>query len=121
MAGTTLIRTLQGVPILILLLIATALEAGGDALVRLAIYRHTGLIRAGLFLTGATLLLGYGSFLNVAPLNFERVVGLYIAMLFVVWQVVNIIAFRSFPTMPTLAGGALVITGGAIVSLWKPA
>jgi hypothetical protein len=29
--------------------------------------------------------------------------------------------FRSFPTMPILVGGALVIAGGAIISLWKPA
>lgn len=105
----------------VLLLIATVLEAGGDAIVRLAIYRHAGVVRIGLFLAGAALLLGYGSFLNLAPLDFGRVVGLYIATLFVVWQVVNAIAFRSFPTMPVLVGGALVIAGGAIISLWKPA
>jgi hypothetical protein len=119
--GRTLIKTLQSVPTPILLLIATALEATGDAIVRLAIYNHVGLIRIGLFLGGAALLLGYGSFLNVAPLDFGRVVGLYIATLFVVWQVINVIAFRSFPTMPILVGGALVIGGGAIISLWKPA
>lgn len=38
---------------------------------------------------------------------FGRVVGLYIATLFVVWQVINVIAFRSFPAMPILVGGAL--------------
>jgi small multidrug resistance family-3 protein len=104
-----------------LLLIATVLEASGDAVVRLAIYDHVGLIRMGLFLAGAALLLGYGSFLNLAPLDFGRVVGLYIATLFVVWQVVNAIVFRSLPTMPVLVGGALVIAGGAIISFWKPA
>jgi hypothetical protein len=93
----------------------------GDAIVRMAIYNHVGYIRIGLFLIGATLLLGYGSFLNLTPLDFGRVVGLYIAMLFVVWQLVNLIAFRSIPTIPTLVGGALVIAGGAIISLWKPA
>jgi small multidrug resistance family-3 protein len=87
----------------------------------MAIYNHVGYIRIGLFLIGATLLLGYGSFLNLTPLDFGRVVGLYIAMLFVVWQLVNLIAFRSIPTIPTLVGGALVIAGGAIISLWKPA
>lgn len=116
-----MIKTLQSAPIPVLLLIATVLEAGGDAIVRLAIYRHVGVVRIGLFLAGAALLLGYGSFLNLAPLDFGRVVGLYIATLFVVWQVVNAIAFRSFPTMPVLVGGALVIAGGAIISLWKPA
>jgi hypothetical protein len=121
MMGRTLIQSLQSIPIPVLLLIATTLEASGDAIVRLAIYGHVGLIRIGLFLAGAALLLGYGSFLNVAPLDFGRVVGLYIATLFVVWQVINGIAFRSLPTMPILVGGALVIAGGAIISLWKPA
>lgn len=121
MMGRTLINTLQGVPLLVLLLIATTLEASGDALVRMAIYNHVGLVRAGLLFAGAALLLGYGSFLNIAPLDFGRVVGLYIATLFVVWQIINVIAFRSFPTMPILVGGALVIAGGAVISLWKPA
>lgn len=59
--------------------------------------------------------------LNLAPLDFGRLVGLYIATLFVVWQAINFIAFRSFPTMPTLVGGALVIAGGAIITFCKPA
>jgi hypothetical protein len=121
MVGRTLIKTLQGVPILVLLLIATTLEVSGDAIVRMAVYNNVGRTRIGLFAAGAALLLGYGSFLSVAPLGFGRVVGLYIATLFVVWQVINAIAFRSFPTMPILVGGTLVIAGGAIISLWKPA
>ena len=121
MVGRTLIKTLQSIPVILLLLIATTLEASGDAIVRMAIYNHVGRIRIGLFLAGAALLLGYGSFLNIAPLDFGRVVGLYIATLFVVWQIINAIAFRSFPTLPIVVGGALVIAGGAIISLWKPA
>lgn len=116
-----MIKTLQDVPILVLLLIATTLEASGDAIVRMAIYNHVGLKRIGLFLAGAALLLGYGSFLNVVPLDFGRVVGLYVATLFVVWQIVNAVAFQSLPTLPILVGGALVIAGGAIISFWKPA
>jgi small multidrug resistance family-3 protein len=119
--GGTLIKTFQSVPLLVLLLIATTLEASGDAIVRMAIYNHVGRIRIALFLAGAALLLGYASFLNVSTLDFRHVVGLYIATLFVVWQVINIIVFRSFPTMPILVGGALVIVGGAIISFWKPA
>jgi small multidrug resistance family-3 protein len=116
-----MIKTLQDVPILALLVVATTLEASGDAVVRMAIYNHVGAIRIALFLAGAALLLGYGSFLNLVPLEFGRVVGLYIATLFVVWQVVTIIAFRSFPTMPILVGGALVIAGGVVISFWKAA
>jgi len=100
---------------------ATTLEVSGDAVVRMAIYDHAGLIRVGFFLIGTALLLGYGSFLNLAPLEFGRVVGLYIATLFVVWQVINFIAFRSLPTLPIMVGGAFVIAGGAIITFWKPA
>src|SRR5256885_1495400 len=32
---------------------------------------------------------GYGFFLNLAPIEFGQVVGLYIATLFVVWQVID--------------------------------
>ncbi len=62
--------------------------------------------RFGLFIAGAALLFGYGSFLNLAPVEFGRVVGLYIATLFVVWQIINFIAFQSAPTMPVLIGAA---------------
>jgi len=103
------------------LLIATTLEASGDAVIRQAIYLHVGATRIGFFLAGAVLLFGYGSFLNLAPVEFGRVVGLYIATLFVVWQVINFIAFHSLPTLPILVGGSLVIAGGAIVTFWQPA
>ena len=65
-------------PPAVFLLVATILEVSGDAVVRFAIYHRAGIPRVGLFLAGATLLLGYGSFLNLAPIEFNRVVGLYI-------------------------------------------
>ncbi len=114
-------KFLLGVPSLVFLLAATILEVSGDALVRVAIYNHAGPARVALLLTGALLLLGYGTALNLAPLDFGRVVGLYIATLFVVWQVINFIAFRSLPTLPIAVGGTLVIAGGAIITFWKPA
>jgi hypothetical protein len=106
---------------LAMLLGATLLEVSGDAVVRMAIYQHTGAVRLGLFAGGAALLLGYGSLVNLTPISFNQVVGLYIATLFVVWQVISFVAFRSVPTLPIICGGALVIAGGAIVSFWKAA
>ena len=114
-------KVMQGVHPLVLLLIATTLEVSGDAVVRMAMYSHIGVIRFALFLAGAALLFGYGSFLNLAPVEFGRVVGLYIATLFVVWQLISFIAFRSTPTLPILVGGGLVIAGGAIITFWRPA
>jgi hypothetical protein len=114
-------KALEGVPPFAILLIASTLEVSGDAIIRSGLYNHAGLMRLGLFLLGALLLFGYGSFLNLAPFEFGQVVGLYIATLFVVWQVINFVAFRSVPTPPILLGGVLIIAGGAIVSFWKPA
>ncbi len=108
-------------PALGFLIVATALEVSGDAIVRIALHNHSGLsaVRIGLFLLGAIFLFGYGTFLNLAPLEFGEVVGLYIATLFVMWQLINFLFFRTFPTAPILIGGSLIVTGGAIVSFWK--
>jgi hypothetical protein len=114
-------KAFHGFHPLILLLVATIFEVSGDAVIRMAIYNHLGLVRLGLFICGTALLFGYGSFLNLAPLEFGQVVGLYIATLFVVWQVINYVAFRSLPTLPIVLGGTLIITGGAIVTFWRPA
>ena len=116
-----MLKFFQSFPIPLLLLLATSLEVSGDAVVRLALYNSIGANRLALLCVGALLLLGYGSFLNLAPIEFGRVAGLYIATLFVVWQVINFVAFRALPTMPILVGGALVIAGGAIITLWNPA
>jgi len=99
---------------------ATTLEASGDAIVRKGLFDHAGTVRALALLGGGVLLLGYGIMLNLAPLPFERVVGLYIATLFVVWQVISFISFRSVPSVPVLVGGGLIVIGGLIVSFWEP-
>ena len=115
-----MLKALSVIPPIVFLLIATTLEVSGDALVRKAIFDHQGVTRFGLAGAGAILLFGYGVSLNLAPVEFGRVAGLYVATLFVVWQVINFIAFRTLPTMPILAGGVLVIAGGAIITFWKP-
>ena len=103
------------------LIVATTMESTGDAVVRIALNQHVWPLRALLFLVGAALLFGYGLSLNLAPIEFEKVVGLYIATLFVVWQVVNFVIFKTTPSIPTLVGGALIVVGGCLVSFWEPA
>ena len=105
-------------PIFIFLLAATTLESCGDALVRLGLRQESLPFRIGLFLAGAALLFGYGVFVNLPPVEFGRVVGLYIATLFVVWQIVNFAVFGAVPAPPVLLGGALIIIGGCIVTFW---
>ena len=99
-----------------LLIVATTLETTGDALVRIGIYDRVGFNRLMPMILGAILLFGYGFILNLAPLPFERVVGLYIATLFVVWQIVSYITFKSIPNLTILCGGGLIIIGGLVVS-----
>jgi len=42
--------------------------------------------------------------LNLAPLPFERVVGLYIATLFCIWQVVTFVSFQHGSQPPDPGG-----------------
>lgn len=112
-------KALQTLPVFLLLLISTTLEVSGDALVRLGVYQYAGLLRIACFLGGAALLFGYGAFLNTAPVEFGRIVGLYIATLFVVWQIINYVVFRTLPEPPVLLGGALVVAGGLIITFWR--
>ena len=102
------------------LLVATTLEVNGDAIVRIAIYNHIGMTRLSLMLAGAVLLFGYGFSINLAPVEFRQVVGLYVATLFVIWQLINSLVFRTLPNLPILLGGMLIVVGGLIVTFWKP-
>lgn len=115
-----MLKVLQNFPIPLLLLVATTLEVSGDAIVRMGLYQHAGLLRLACFFSGAALLFGYGFFLNSAPVEFGRIVGLYIATLFIVWQIINFVAFRSVPGVPVWLGGVLVISGGLIITFWQP-
>ncbi len=104
-----------------ILIAATAMEASGDAIVRIGLFEKTGAIRVGVLACGAALLFGYGVAVNLTPLPFERVVGLYIATLFVVWQVVGFFSFRSVPSFPIVLGGTLIVVGGLLVTFWSVA
>jgi len=101
------------------LVVATILESSGDAIVRLGLGNQAVTARVGLFVIGAAMLFGYGVFLNLAPVEFEKIVGLYIATLFIVWQIVNFLFFRHVPTLPVVAGGLLIVVGGCLVTFWR--
>ena len=64
-----MLKTLQSFHPMLLLLIATVLEASGDAVIRIGIYNHAGLIRIALFVLATMLLFAYGCLLNLAPLD----------------------------------------------------
>ena len=102
---------------LLFLIAATTLESFGDAFVRIGLFERAGFARILIVLSGGVLLLGYGTLLNLAPMPFGRVVGLYIATLFVVWQIVTYVTFKTLPSAAMLIGGALIVLGGLVVAL----
>ncbi len=101
-----------------LLVVATTLEAGGDAIIRVGLRSDAIPVRAMLMLTGAVVLYGYGLTLNLAPLDWGRLIGAYVATFFVVGQIINLVVFRTAPTLPIVVGGLFIGTGGAIITLW---
>ena len=101
------------------LVVATAMEVTGDAIVRIGICQPALAMKLLCFVGGAALLFGYGYALNSAPIAFDKVVGIYIATLFVMWQLISFATFRTIPGLPTLVGGALIVAGGLVVALWR--
>ena len=107
-------------PVALLLLVAAAgLEAGGDALVRGGLFGPSPLRRAGLLALGTLVLFAYGCFVNLPRWDFGRLLGVYVAAFFVVAQVINWLAFGQRPTLPLCVGGALIVGGGLVITLWK--
>ena len=104
---------------LLLLVAAAALEAGGDALVRGGLFGPTFARRALLLALGALVLFAYGCFVNLPRWDFGRLLGVYVAAFFVVAQVINWAGFGQKPTLPILVGGALIVAGGLVITLWR--
>lgn len=96
-------------------LAATLFEAAGDAVIRLSLHGTSLPARLGLFLAGSVLLALYGTSLNLAPVDFAAVTGLYLATLVVSFQVANFLFFHTSPTPAVLAGGSLVVAGGLVI------
>ncbi|MDE1154141.1 MAG: hypothetical protein PW735_00245 [Acidobacteriaceae bacterium] len=105
--------------VFLFVLFATVLEAMGDALVRVALGHPSSILRCALYLAGALCLTLYGTSLNLAPVEFATVTGLYIATLFVVFQLTNYAFFRTLPTPGVLVGGLLIVSGGLTVYFWR--
>ena len=105
---------------LLVLLLAAALEAGGDALVRAGLFGPSVLRRAVLLVVGGLVLLAYGCVVNAPRWDFGRLLGIYVVFFFVVAQLIAWLGFGQRPTPPLLLGGLLIVAGGLVISLWKP-
>jgi small multidrug resistance family-3 protein len=104
---------------MVVLLCAAFLEAGGDALMRLGLRSPTHTRSALFFVLGGLVLTFYGYAVNVPPWDFGRLLGVYIAIFFVVAQLISWLGFGQKPTPMILLGGALIVMGGLVVSLAK--
>ena len=109
----------SGVALLILFL-AAVLEAGGDALVRTGLEASAPARKLALFAAGAAVLFAYGCAVNAPRWNFGKLLGIYVVFFFVVAQTISWLGFGQKPSLPILAGGAFIVTGGLIISLWHP-
>jgi drug/metabolite transporter superfamily protein YnfA len=103
---------------LLVLLLAAILEAGGDALVRSSIHASSLTTRVALLALGAIVLCAYGYAVNRPPWDFGRVIGVYVVFFFLVAQAISWLAFNQRPTGPIVLGGAFVVVGGVIMSVF---
>ena len=95
-----------------MLVVAALLEIGGDAAMRYGLLR-TAWPWLGL---GAATLTAYGVAVNFnRMITFGHVMGLYIAVFFVVSQVLSVLIFGERPTPNLLLGGALIVAGGLVI------
>ncbi len=97
-----------------LLICAAALEIGGDAAVR------RGLLNAAWPWVGfgAATLVAYGLVVNLnRSIDFGRLMGLYIAVFFLVSQLLSFAFFAERPSFSLLVGGALIVAGGLVIQM----
>jgi small multidrug resistance family-3 protein len=90
--------------------LAAVLEIVGDALVRRGMES-----RPLMFAVGAASLVIYGVVVNKGALDFGRLMGVYIAVFFVVSQIVTMLIYQELPTPRTIVGGTLIIAGGLTI------
>ena len=97
---------------LAILVLAAALEVGGDALIRIGLRGPAYWMAAG-----GLVLFAYGVLVNLSGVDFNRLMGIYIAVFFVVSQVISFIFFRQIPDDRILLGGGFIVTGGLLILL----
>jgi hypothetical protein len=103
----------------LVLVIAASLEVLGDSFFQSGLYRSTGASRAVWFGVGIAVLGCYGLFVNLPQWDFGKLLGVYVALFFVVAQVVAKLRFQQSPTPPILVGGGLIVAGGLVITFWK--
>jgi drug/metabolite transporter superfamily protein YnfA len=102
---------------ILVLVIAAALEAGGDSVLRLGLHASSTWYRYGMFALAAVLLFAYGWTVNAPPWDFGKLLGLYVVFFFVIAQLTSWLVFKQAPSTSVLVGGLLIVAGGVVISL----
>ena len=103
--------------ILAVLALAATLEVGGDAAIRYGLTRSAW----PLLPIGAMALVAYGLLVNWSrDVDFNRLMGIYIAVFFVVSQAIGWAVFAERPSAALVLGGALIVAGGVVIQAGAP-
>jgi drug/metabolite transporter superfamily protein YnfA len=97
---------------LAVLLLGAVLEVGGLALVRIGLHSYGYPLAAGAFA-----LFAYGILVNQSDVDFNRLMGIYIAVFFVVSQTISLILFKQIPDDRIILGGGFIVAGGLLILL----
>ena len=95
-----------------LLVLAAALEIVGVATIRYGLTRST----TAWLIVGGTLLVAYGLVVNAnRRVDFGSLMGVYIAVFFVVSQVVAWALLAERPSVVRMIGGVLIVAGALVI------
>lgn len=98
------------------LIVAAMLEAGGDAIMRVALHSSASM-RLGLFALAAAVLFAYGWTVNAPPWDFGKLMGLYVVFFFVIGQIISWVFFKQQPSLSTIVAAALIVSGGVVYAV----
>lgn len=101
------------------LLAAALLEVGGDAAMRIGLRAGTHALGVGAwgYALGTLLLAAYGLLVNQPAWQFNRLLGLYIVIFFIVSQALAWAFFGERPNLGLIVGGTLIVAGGLTIQL----
>jgi hypothetical protein len=117
----SVLNQMVGTPVgaFLVLVMAASLEVFGDSFFQSGLYRSAGTTRAMWFGVGVGVLGLYGLFVNLPQWDFGKLLGVYVAVFFVVAQVVAKVRFQQTPSVPVYVGGGLIVAGGLVIAFWK--
>ncbi len=98
---------------LLVMIVAAALEVGGDALIRAGL-RGRGWL---LVLVGFVVLGSYGIVINQLPIDFSRLLGAYVGFFALISVMCGWILFGETIAMTTWIGLGFVVVGSLVMQL----